>query len=121
MSANHEEPEQLTVTADEPQPGVLVVRVTGWLDLATAPDLEAALHELVEARDLRTVVLDLERTEFLGTAGVAVLLRLRRRTLARGWGPPRIVGLTGSARRTLRTLGMLEMFPDADDVLTPES
>lgn len=113
-----EQPEQLTVSAEEPRPGVLVVALIGWLDLATAPDLEARLHELLDGRDLQTVVLDLGRTEFLGTAGVAVLLRLRRRTLAKGWGPPRFTGLTGSARRTLHTLGMLEMFPDADDVLT---
>jgi anti-sigma B factor antagonist len=112
----HEGPEQLAVGVDEPRPGVLVVRLTGWLDLATAPDLEVRLHELLDMRAPRTILLDLGRTEFLGSAGVAVLLRLRRRALARGCSPPCLVGLTGCARRTLHALGILEMFPTLDNV-----
>lgn len=114
--ASHEEPEHLTVAVDEPRSGVLVARLTGWLDLATAPDAEVLLQELLDTHTPRSIVLDLSRTEFLGSAGVAVLLRLRRRALARGCGPPCLVGLTGSARRTLHGLGLLEMFSTADDV-----
>ena len=113
---SHEEPEHLTIDVDEPWPGVLVAGLTGWLDLATAPDAEARLRELLETHAPRLVVLDLSRTEFLGSAGVAVLLRLRRGTLARGCGPPCLVGLTACARRTLLALGLLEMFTTADDV-----
>jgi anti-anti-sigma factor len=115
-STSQEEPEQLTVTVDEPRPGVLVARLTGWLDLATAPDAEIRLQELLDMRAPRSIVLDLSRTEFLGSAGVAVLLRLRRRALALGCGPPCLVGLTGCARRTLHGLGLLEQFSTADDV-----
>jgi anti-sigma B factor antagonist len=111
-----EEPEQLTVVVDEPRPGVLVVRLTGWLDLATAPDAEVRLQELLDTHAPQLIVLDLSRTEFLGSAGVAVLLRLRRRALALGLGPPCLVGLTGLAMRTLHGLGLLDMFPTADDV-----
>jgi anti-sigma B factor antagonist len=111
-----EEPEQLTVAVDEPRSGVLVARLTGWLDLATAPDAEVRLQELLDTHTPRSIVLDLSHTEFLGSAGVAVLLRLRRRALARGCGSPCLVGLTGGARRTLHGLGLLEMFPTADDV-----
>jgi len=114
--ASQDEPEQLSVAVEEPQPGVLVVRLTGWLDLATAPDAEAELHELLETRSPRSIVLDLSRTEFLGSAGVAVLLRLRRGALARGCTTPCLVGLTPTARRTLHGLGLLEMFATADDV-----
>ena len=92
-----EEPEQLAVVVDEPQPGVLVARLTGWLDLATAPGAEVRLQELLDTRAPRSIVVDLSRTEFLGSAGVAVLLRLRRGALARGCGPPCLVGLTGTA------------------------
>lgn len=119
--ATQEEPEQLTVAVDEPRPGVLVVRLNGWLDLATAPDLEVRLHELLEAREPQTIILDLTHTEFLGSAGVAVLLRLRRRALARGGGPPCLVGLTDRAWRTLHGLGMLSMFETADEVPDAES
>ncbi len=113
---SQEEPEQLTVVVDEPRSGVLVARLTGWLDLATAPDAEVRLQELLDTRAPRLIVLDLSRTEFLGSAGVAVLLRLRRRALARGCGSPCLVGLTGCARRTLHGLGLLGMFSTADDV-----
>ena len=116
MTPRAEEPEQLTVTADEPQPGVLVVRLTGWLDLATAPDAEDQLQKLMDTHTPRSIVLDLSRTEFLGSAGVAVLMRLRRRALADAGEVPCLVGLTGSAERTLHGLGLLELFSTADAV-----
>jgi anti-sigma B factor antagonist len=111
-----EEPEQLTVTVGEPQPGVLVARLTGWLDLATAPDAEDRLQKLMDTHSPRSIVLDLSRTEFLGSAGVAVLMRLRRRALADGCEVPCLVGLTGSAERTLHGLGLLDLFSTADAV-----
>jgi anti-anti-sigma factor len=114
--ASQDEPEQLRVAVEEPRPGVLVVRLTGWLDLATAPGAEEELQELLETRSPRSIVLDLGRTEFLGSAGVAVLLRLRRGALARGCTTPCLVGLTPTARRTLHGLGLLEMFSTAEDV-----
>ena len=113
---SQDEPEQLAVDVDEPRPGVLVVRLTGWLDLATAPDAEVRLEELLDRRAPRLIVLDLSSTEFLGSAGVAVLLRLRRRALALGCASPCLVGLTGRAWRTLHGLGLLDMFSTADDV-----
>jgi anti-anti-sigma regulatory factor len=45
-----------------------------------------------------------------------VLLRLRRGALAQGCATPCLVGLSGTARRTLHGLGLLEMFSTADDV-----
>ena len=116
ITPSAEEPEQLTVTVDEPQPGMLVVRLTGWLDLATAPDAEAQLQELMDTREPRSIVLDLSRTEFLGSAGVAVLMRSRRRALSDACEVPCLVGLTGSAERTLHGLGLLELFSTADAV-----
>jgi anti-anti-sigma factor len=104
------EPEQLCMTVDEPETGVLVIHLTGWLDLATAPALEAGLQELFDTRTPRAVVLDLGDTEFLGSAGVSVLLRLHRRTTADGLGPPRLRGLNDCARRTLHALGLLDQF-----------
>ena len=104
------EPEQLRTSVDEPRPGVLVIHVTGMLDLATAPELEAGLNELLDSRSPRVVVLDLGDTEFLGSAGVAVLLRLRRRTRALGIGVPHLARLNGCAHRTLHALGLLDQF-----------
>ena len=104
------ESEQLRMTVDEPRNGILVIHLTGWLDLATAPTLEEGLEELFDTRSPRAVVLDLGDTEFLGSAGVSVLLRLHRRTTALGLGAPRLTGLNGCARRTLHALGLLDQF-----------
>ena len=53
-----EEPEQLTVVDEEPQPGVLVVRLTGWLDLATAPGAEARLEAIEQSATARQLFLE---------------------------------------------------------------
>lgn len=62
----------LTVDARWPDRRVAVLAVTGELDLATAPRLEAALRRLA-ARRPRLVVIDLTGVVFLGSSGLAVL------------------------------------------------
>src|SRR4051794_39446866 len=45
----------LRMTVDELRDGMLVIHLTGTLDLATAPRLEAGLNELLDARTPRVV------------------------------------------------------------------
>lgn len=54
-----------------------LVRVGGEVDLATAPELAAALEQAL-AGDRRTIVLDLTDVEFIDTSGVGVMLEARR-------------------------------------------
>ena len=63
--------------------GIITVAVTGELDLLTAPKLAARIGRLlrVEPAD---VVLDLIETQFIDSAGLAILLNLRRRLERRG-------------------------------------
>jgi anti-anti-sigma factor len=54
------------------------VTLSGSLDTATAPELDAALRPLLEGADLRLVIFDLARLEFLSSAGIRVLLAARK-------------------------------------------
>jgi len=62
---------------------VTVVEMDGRFDSATAPDIKAALHELIEnGRTL--LVINLEGLEFIDSAGLGVLVSCLRRTAAEG-------------------------------------
>jgi anti-anti-sigma factor len=57
---------------------VVVVRVQGEVDAATAPHMAEAVDRLLG--DGRRVVLDLRDVEFMDLHGLAVLMRASRRT-----------------------------------------
>lgn len=81
----------LTVAPSEPVPGVIVVRVAGEIDAATAPRLEAVLAQAVTATAAESarlvprsrppasagpeVVCDLHDVGFMSAAGITVLLQ----------------------------------------------
>ena len=60
---------------------VVVVRVQGEVDTATAPRMEQVLDEQLATK--RRVVLDLSDVEFMDLHGLAVLIRVARRDRAR--------------------------------------
>jgi anti-anti-sigma factor len=57
---------------------VVVVRVQGEVDAATAPHMGETVDRLLG--DGRRVVLDLDKVEFMDLHGLAVLMRATRRT-----------------------------------------
>jgi anti-anti-sigma factor len=87
---------------------VSVVKVKGQVDSATAPDLEKALKQLVEANKNR-IVLDLKEVDFLSSLGLrAIVLTLKS---ARGVnGDLRLAAPSPSVEKVLRTVGMTQMF-----------
>ena len=91
-------PEELLSVTGSPVDGRgrVVVTVRGEVDAYTAPLLEACLDGQVARRKVRTVVVDLAEVTHLGAAGLAVLVRARRRCLSRG---TRLVVRTGEQRR----------------------
>ncbi len=62
---------------------VHVVSVAGELDLATAPELRAAL-DVAEAGAAHAITLDLSEVDFIDSTGVAVLIEYTARSRANG-------------------------------------
>jgi anti-sigma B factor antagonist len=78
---------------------IITVSVEGELDLLTAPKLVAHVDQLVRTQP-GDVLLDLEPTEFIDSAGLAILLNLQRRLNHRGHRL-RVVCDEGPVRRVI--------------------
>jgi anti-anti-sigma factor len=114
-------PEELLAVTGSPVDahGRVVVVVRGEVDAYTAPLLEACLDGQVARRKVRTVVVGLEQVTHLGAAGIAVLVRVRRRCLARG---ARLVVRTGGQRRAqlpLELAGLAQLVAEEDGTRRP--
>lgn len=75
-------PQQLTITRRTKADEVTLI-LCGELDLATAPALEHALHDVEASRPGR-IVLDLEALEFIGSTGIHLLVQADERAQAKG-------------------------------------
>lgn len=74
-------PKSFQVSLDD-RGSVVVVRVRGEVDTATAPQMGQAIDAQLARR--RRVVLDLSEVEFMDLHGLAVLMRASRRTRVEG-------------------------------------
>jgi anti-sigma B factor antagonist len=91
----------------ERQGRAAVIAVTGELDLATGPQLEAKLHD-ISPSDTELVVVDLRNLEFMDSTGLSIIVRAHQRLTGEGCtlglvkGSPqvqRLLDLTGVADR----------------------
>lgn len=88
-SPPHEELLNLSVAEDE---DFLTVSVRGEIDGLTAPRLRSALDDAFGRLDGRVLILDLSLLEFLGSAGLRVLLDgARAAAHTPGYRPMRVV------------------------------
>ncbi|MBQ2829840.1 MAG: STAS domain-containing protein [Oscillospiraceae bacterium] len=60
----------------------LEIKLSGYLDSGTAPDLEAVLSETLAG--LQSLVLDLEELEYVSSAGLRVILNAQKEMSAQG-------------------------------------
>jgi anti-anti-sigma factor len=89
--------------------GARVLAVAGEVDLATAPQLDAALAGLLSA-DRARVVLDLSEVTFLASRGIAVLIDAHERALDRGV-ELHLVVTRPQVHRILEMTGLLAVLP----------
>ncbi len=82
-----------------------VVVATGEIDLASAPDLQAALG----AFDGQEVILDMRGVEFMDSAGLKVLIDQRARLGDSGGSLKLVVG-DGNVTRLLELTGVRDVF-----------
>jgi anti-sigma B factor antagonist len=107
---------ELVVRQTEPRAGLIVVRVAGELDLATAGQLQRQLWEVPPAA---VVIVDLSEVRFLAVAGIAVLLRAagRAREERRGFA---VVAVRHIVTRVLRVTGAdqeMKVFTTVSDAV----
>jgi anti-sigma B factor antagonist len=94
---------------------VSVVKVLGRVDSATAPDLEKSLQGLVDS-DRNQIVLDLQETEYMSSAGLRVLVTMLKAAKKNG-GDLRLSQLSLRVKEVLELAGLTPVFGIYPDVV----
>ena len=97
---------EFSTASHQDDASVWTVRVTGELDLATAPRLEAMLEEVLRSEP-STVLLGLEKVAFLDSTGIRVIVTARKQLEARG-AHLVIDGLSAAVQQVLEVSGLLD-------------
>jgi len=94
--------------------GVVVLAVSGELDVLTGPQLDGRLAAL-SSGGLCRVVLDAAELTFCDASGITVLIRARNRVVEeQGW--IRLVRVRSPLRRVLAIVGLTGVLPVFDTV-----
>jgi anti-sigma B factor antagonist len=92
--------------------GTVTVTVVGEVDTFTAPVLRASLDTQLEQQPSELVI-DLCGVQFLGSAGLAVLVETQKSARSRDVGL-RLVANTRAVTRPLEVTGLIDLFTIAD-------
>ena len=91
--------------------GLVVVAVSGEIDLATGPVVAEAIAKALTLDGVESVRVDINAVRFLDSSGIALLLKARRD--ADGQGVTlRVVGASGIALQVLELTGVWEHLRD---------
>jgi anti-sigma B factor antagonist len=93
----------------EQQDRVTIIRPTGFVDHVTAPVLAEALTAQLRAGNLFLVV-DLDRLEYMSSAGLRVLLAALKDARQRG-GDLRLANARAEVRQVLQMSGFTNVIP----------
>jgi len=104
----------LAIAPDRRDHGVVILRVSGELDTATAPMLSAALHRQLDSGTCRRLAVDLRAVDFLGAQGIVVLNTARQHAQAYRIGFCLIADR--AVRRVLQAVGMIGTFEFCEDI-----
>lgn len=114
--------EQLIDVRRVDRPDVIVVAVSGAVDVLTAPRLRSALAVALESLDDRPVVVDLRDVRFLGSPGLRALAESTEQASAKpGFQPLRVV--VDRNRPVLRPIeltgydAILALYHDVDEAV----
>ena len=102
----------ITLSTSTDEDGVVTVTVVGEVDTFTAPVLRSALDNQLEQQP-RELVIDLSGVQFLGSAGLAVLVETQKSARAREVDL-RLIATTRAVTRPLEVTGLIDLFTIAD-------
>jgi len=85
------------------------IQVAGEVDLATSPQLQAVLIDLVD-QGFHQLIVDLEQVSFLDCAGIGMLVNARCRVQTHG-GSLKLVKPRPVVQRVLALTGMTTVLP----------
>jgi anti-sigma B factor antagonist len=86
-----------------------VVWVSGRIDAATAPQLEAAFNAITEAGRFN-IVCDMSDVEFISSVGLRALIDVRRRCRRYNRGDLSLASVSPNVERTLELAGFYALF-----------
>ena len=93
-----------------------LVKISGRIDSATYPELEAALNELLEAGHFN-LVLDMSEVEFISSAGLRLLINVQKACRKLDRGELVLAAPSERVRSALDLAGFIPLFRIEDDVL----
>ncbi len=102
----------ITLSTSTSEDGAVTVTVVGEVDTFTAPVLRSSLDTQLEQQP-RELVIDLSGVQFLGSAGLAVLVETQKSARARDVGL-RLVATTRAVTRPLEVTGLIDLFTIVD-------
>jgi anti-sigma B factor antagonist len=105
--AHRERSHQGLLVLEQESDVAAVLSVAGAIDMVTAPQLQAHMDTAL-SRQPTALVLDLSLVEFLGTAGIAVLVHVRNNAADM---PFAVVAHGPATSRPLQLLGIDEFLP----------
>jgi anti-sigma B factor antagonist len=111
----------LTVGTDQ-RGDVVVVSVGGELDMATAPQLQDQITDLLD-RGLSRLVFDLTEVSFCDSTGLSVFVRAKNSTDEAG-GVVRLAAPQRGVRRILEVSGLVEVlhtYPTVDEAVAADA
>lgn len=121
-TAGYPQQEQLIDVRRVDRPDAVVVRVSGAIDVLTAPRLRSALAVALERLDERPVVVDLAAVGFLGSPGLRALAESAEQASTKpGFQPLRLV--VDRNRPVLRPIeltgydALLALYHDVEDAV----
>jgi anti-sigma B factor antagonist len=113
----------MSLTVQPEQRGnVVVVSVAGELDMATAPQLQDQISDLLEKGRTR-LVFDLAEVSFCDSTGLSVFVRAKNHCDAAG-GVVRLAAPQRAVLRILEVSGLVEVlrtYPTVEDAISADS
>ena len=102
----------ITLSTSTGEDGAVTVTVVGEVDTFTAPVLRSSLDSQLE-QSPRELVIDLSGVQFLGSAGLAVLVETQKSAKAKDVGLT-LIATTRAVTRPLEVTGLIDLFTIVD-------